>query len=71
MSKASFLPLVQAPPVPEPAPGPGPGRPLLPPEERLFPVSIRLTKRQAIKLKRVITPERLRAWIDSFLPDPA
>jgi hypothetical protein len=30
-----------------------------------------LTKRQATKLKRVITPERLRAWIDSFPPDPA
>jgi hypothetical protein len=71
MSKASFLTLVQAPAVPEPAPGPGPGRPFLPPEDRLHPVSIRLTKRQATKLKRVITPERLRAWIDSFPPDPA
>jgi hypothetical protein len=46
------------------------GRPLLPPDQKLKTVSIRLTDAQRWKLKD-ITQERLRAWIDSYPLDPA
>lgn len=46
------------------------GRPLLPPDQKLKTVSVRLTDAQRHKLKR-IGQDKLRAWIDSFPPDPA
>jgi hypothetical protein len=46
------------------------GRPVLPPDQKLKTVSIRLTDAQRRKLKD-ITQDRLRAWIDSYPLDPA
>lgn len=54
----------------EAEPAPVMGRPLLPPDQKLKTVSIRLTDAQRWKLKD-ITQERLRAWIDSYPLDPA
>jgi hypothetical protein len=51
-------------------PAPVMGRPLLPPDQKLKTVSIRLTDAQRMKLKD-ITQDRLRAWIDSYPLDPA
>jgi len=46
------------------------GRPLLPPDQKLKTVSVRLTDAQRRKLQ-LITQDRLRAWIDSYPLDPA
>jgi hypothetical protein len=67
---------------PAPAPAPAPaarvspsdqpksvgGRPKLSPDQRLMHTTVCLTHAQISKLRRVIGPQRLRDWIDSYVP---